>query len=277
MMTSNPVKAGLQRVLNSVGLLERARASTLYDAYWRVADPAVLDRRAAEVTFYRNVLQDLTPGAIVFDIGANQGAKTDIFLRLGARVVAVEPDPFNHRILEQKFRSYRWRQLPVSIVPDAVAAEEGSQTLWIDEPGSGKNTLKRKWVDVLQQDSTRFGHNLQFGGQHTVTTTTADRLMTRFGEPFFIKIDVEGAELDVISGLKKPVPYLSFEINLPEFLEEGCACVTKLRGLTERSRFNYLSGNELSLAMPEWLPAADFVAILRSCSQPSIEVFCRTV
>ena len=276
-MTPNrPVKAGVQRVLNSVGLLERARASRLYDAYWRVADPAVLDRRAAEVAFYRSVLQGFTPGAVVFDIGANQGAKTDIFLRMGARVVAVEPDPFNQRVLQQKFRSYRLRQLPVSIVPLAVAAEEGSQTLWIDEPGSGKNTLNRKWVDVLQHDSTRFGHSLQFGDQQTVTTTTADRLMTRFGEPFFIKIDVEGAELDVISGLKRPVRYLSFEVNLPEFLNEGCACVTKLYGLTERSRFNYLSGTDSRLAMPEWLPAADFLVILKSCAEPSIEVFCRT-
>jgi FkbM family methyltransferase len=190
--------------------------------------------------------------------------------------VAVEPDPFNQRVLEQKFHSYRLRQLPVSIVPHAVAAEEGSQTLWIDEPGSGKNTLNRKWVDVLQHDSARFGHSLEFGGQQTVSTTTADRLMTRFGDPFFIKIDVEGAELDVVSGLKRPVPYLSFEVNLPEFLDEGCTCVTTLHRLTERSRFNYLSGNELQLAMPQWVPANDFVAVLRACSEPSIEVFCRT-
>jgi FkbM family methyltransferase len=102
------------------------------------------------VAFYRDVLQGLTPGAVVFDIGANQGAKTDIFLRLRSRVVAVDADPANQRLLEQKFCSYRLRPLPVSIVALAVAAEEGSQTLWIAEPGSAKNTLSHKWVDTLQ-------------------------------------------------------------------------------------------------------------------------------
>src|SRR5688572_11272177 len=276
MISGDPGKAGVQRLLNSVGLLDRARASRLYDAYWRVIDPGVLQRRAAEIAFYREVLQGLTPGAVVFDIGANQGAKTDIFLRLGSTVVAVDPDPANQRVLEQKFRSYRVRQLPVAIVPVAVAAEEGSRTLWIDEPGSGKNTLNRKWVDALQHDSARFGQALQFGDQQTVTTTTVERLITRFGEPFFIKIDVEGAELDVISGLRRPVRYLSFEVNLPEFLDEGCTCVARLHDLTERSRFNYLSGTVLRLALPRWLPASEFVPVLRSCPEPSIEVFCRT-
>jgi hypothetical protein len=70
MMTSNPVKAGLQRVLNSVGLLERARASTLYDAYWRVADSAVLDRRAAEVTFYRILVRTRVPRPTFFSVSA---------------------------------------------------------------------------------------------------------------------------------------------------------------------------------------------------------------
>ena len=270
------MKTGVQRLLNSVGLLDRARASRLYDAYWQVIDPGVLHRRAAEVAFYRDVLQGLTPGAVLFDIGANQGAKTDVFLRLGGTVVAVDPDPANQRVLEQKFRSYRLRQLPVSIVPVAVAAEDGSQTLWIDEPGSGKNTLNRKWVDALQHDATRFGQPLQFGDRQTVTTTTIETLIARFGEPFFIKIDVEGAELDVISGLRRPVRYLSFEVNLPDFLDEGCTCVARLHDLADRSRFNYLRGTELRLALTQWLPAAEFVPVLRSCPEPSIEVFCRT-
>ena len=270
------MKHSVQHVLNAVGLLERARASRLYDAYWRVTDPGVLERRSAEVAFYREVLQGLTSGALVFDIGANHGAKTDVFLRLGARVVAVDPDPVNQRVLQQKFRSYRLRALPVAIVPAAVAAEEGSQTLWIAELGSAKNTLNRKWVDALQHDSTRFGQPLRFDGQQTVTTTTVERLMTQFGEPFFIKIDVEGAELDVISGLRRPVRHLSFEVNLPEFLDEGRACVLRLHNLAERSQFNYLSGTELRLALTNWLPASEFVAVLAACPEPSIEVFCRT-
>ena len=48
--------------------------------------------RAAGRRFYRKLLAGLQRDGLIFDIGANMGAKTDIFLRLGARVVSVEPD-----------------------------------------------------------------------------------------------------------------------------------------------------------------------------------------
>jgi hypothetical protein len=100
--------------------------------------------------------------------------------------------------------------------------------------------------------------------------------MARHGAPFFVKIDVEGAELGVIMGLKRPVRYLSFEVNLPEFAGEGGACVRLLHALSDRSRFNYLGGSDLDLALPDWIPAAEFETVLSRCPETSIEVFCRT-
>ena len=44
-----------------------------------------------------------------------------------------------------------------------------------------------------------------------VAVTTLDALIARFGVPAFIKIDVEGAEPDVLAGLSHAVPVLSFE------------------------------------------------------------------
>ncbi len=54
-----------------------------------------------------------------------------------------------------------------------------------------------------------------------------------------MKIDVEGLEPSVIRGLRRPVPYLSFEVNLPEFRPEGLECVELLRTLTPTGAFNY--------------------------------------
>jgi FkbM family methyltransferase len=256
-------------------LLERARASRLYDAYWRIADPAVLLRRDEELAFYEALLEEGAKGAVVFDIGANQGAKTDVFLRLGASVVAVEPDELNQNVLYRKFHSYRFRARAVTVVPVAVTEVDGSDVLWVDEPGSGKNTLSQRWVDTLRSDDSRFGHRLNFAEQRRVATTTLDSLVARFGEPLFIKIDVEGAEVRVLRGLRRPIRYLSFEVNLPEFLDDGLECVAQLRRLESEYRFNYVRGAEMRLVLTEWLSADAFSEVLSSCPDASIEVFAR--
>jgi len=104
-----------------MGLYQRLRASPLYDFYWRIADRRIIDSRDSEVEFYRRLLKGFRKGDLVFDVGANHGRKTDVFLRLGARVIAIEPDEVNQQILEQKFHLYRFVRKPVTIVGKAVS------------------------------------------------------------------------------------------------------------------------------------------------------------
>ena len=265
-------KTLLQRCLKSVGLYDRVKQSPLYDAYWHVVDQGVLRQRDAEVRFYRSVLDGLQPGSLIFDVGANQGTKTAVFLRLGAKVVAIEPDEANQETLRGRFLRYRLRKCPVTVVPLAVSEKEGVDTFWIDAPGSAKNTLSEKWVNTLRNDALRFGERLTFGSQRSVATTTLDGLITRHGVPFFIKVDVEGAEVEVLRGLSKPLRYLSFEVNLPEFRDEGLECVHRLRHIGPSSRFNYTLDVSRGLALREWLPATRFLGVLKSCQAAGVEV-----
>src|SRR4030095_4746433 len=62
----------------------RGVARSLRTYYGISADPAGMDR------LYGQFVQ---PGDPVFDIGAHVGGRTAAFRRLGARVVAVEPQP----------------------------------------------------------------------------------------------------------------------------------------------------------------------------------------
>jgi len=269
-------KQYLQERLKRLGIYHRLKASPLYQIYWSVADHSILDGAAKEFEFYRGLLQGFQRGDSIFDIGANHGYKTEIFLRLGARVVAVEPDKVNQRILEDKFLRYRLAPKPVVIVNCAVSDKQATETMWIDEPGSAKNTFSRKWVDTLQKDETRFGHALGFAQHQEVTTTTLEQLCLEQGMPFFIKIDVEGHELSVLRGLRRPVPYLSFEVNLPEFRPEGLQCVELLGGLAPDGKFNYAVGCDQGLLLPEWLHADGFAKVLAQCESSSIEVFWKT-
>src|SRR5258708_30129788 len=105
--------------------------------------------------------------------------------------------------------------MPVSIVGKAVSASNGKEILWVDKPGSAKNTLNTKWVETLRTDSSRFGESLEFAGRCEVETVTLDSLIEAHGLPTFIKIDVEGHEPAVLKGLHRRVPGVSFEFNLP--------------------------------------------------------------
>jgi FkbM family methyltransferase len=271
------LKKQIQRILKRVGVYERLKASIIYDLYWSVADRSIVVRAEDETQFYCNLLKGFRRGCLVFDIGANHGSKTSIFLKLGARVLAVEPDRTNQEILREKFLKYRLDHQSVVIVGKALSDKEAVETMWIDEPGSAKNTLSRKWVETLKHDDERFGHRHDFGEQTTVETTTLDQLIASHGRPFFIKIDVEGYEPNVLRGLHCAVPYLSFEVNLPEFISDGQECVEMLGRLASDGEFNYVTGEyQQGLALPEWLGAQEFTRALAGCAAKSIEVFWKT-
>jgi FkbM family methyltransferase len=271
------IKAPLQQLLKRLGIYHRLQASVVYRMYWSVANRSIILDTTREVDFYRHLLRGFRSGDCIFDIGANNGYKTDIFLRLGARVVAVDPDEVNGDILKNKFLKYRFAPKAVIVVNHAVSDNVATRTMWIDEPGSAKNSFSQKWVDSLRGDDKRFGHTLSFANSKDVTTTTIEYLRESYGAPFFIKIDVEGHELSVLQGLKRPVPYLSFEVNLPEFRPEGLQCVDLLGNLAKHGRFNFATDCREGLALPEWLGPKEFSQILEQSAHGSLEVFWKTV
>ena len=269
-------KEHLQKLLGRIGVYERVKASWIYDFYWSIADRQILRDRRKEVEFYWNLLKGFRRGDLIFDVGANCGYKSDIFLRLGARVVAIEPDQMCQIVLKEKFLRYRVKGKPLVVVEKAVSDKSSTETMWIDSPASGKNTFSQKWVETLRSDEVRFGHKLSFGQVKQVETVSVEQLIAEHGTPFFVKVDVEGYELNVLQGLQRPVPYLSFEVNLPEFRAEGLKCVQVLRQLTRDGEFNYTPDCRRGLVLDKWMRSQEFLGVLSSCSDPSIEVFWKT-
>jgi FkbM family methyltransferase len=266
------VKTQVQYVLKRLGIYHRLKASRLYDAYWLIADKRLVTAISDEVKFYRRHLKGFRPGSLFFDVGANEGHKTNVFLRMGARVVAVDPDEHNQEVLRKSFLTLRLKRRVV-IVGKAVSDADSFATIWIDAPGSGKNTLSHKWVDILRADDQRFGIRHHFTSHREVETVSLETLIGRYGAPFFIKVDVEGHEPSILRGLRRPVPYLSFEVNLPEFRAEGLACIELLSGLDPKGKFNYTADCRGELLLEDWVDQHSFVTAFTSCLLPSIEVF----
>jgi FkbM family methyltransferase len=273
------LKQYCKSVLIRAGVYQRLRSSLAHDLYWSLADRRRIADRSRQVTFYRELLVGYRKGDLIFDVGANVGDKSDVFLRLGARVVAIEPDESNQEILRQKFLGLRLAPRPVVIVGKAVSDCTKIETMYIDGPGSALNTLNQKWVETLRGDKKRFEHTsdkLDFARKTEVETTTLEDLMLRHGTPFFVKIDVEGYEKWALRGLKRPVPFLSFEINLPEFRPEGLECVRLLEQLDRNGKFNYAIDCQQGLALKEWLSTQAFTSVLENCSGSAVEVFWKT-
>lgn len=266
----------LRNWFGRAGVYQRVKTSWIYDSYWSMVDRQIIDDKKSEIQFYRTLLDGFREGDLIFDIGANQGYKTGIFLKLGARVVSVEPDEASQEILKQSFLKYRLKRKPVVIVPKAVSDRNSKLRMWIDTPGSAKNTLSQKWAETLREDNMRFGEKLRFRQCKEVETISMEKLITEHGFPFFIKIDVEGHELSVLQGMQRPVPYLSFEVNLPEFRPEGLQSVEILGRLARNGVFNYSADCRRGLALKQWLGTQEFLAVLGSCGDKSIEVFWKT-
>ena len=183
-------------------------------------------------------------GDLVFDIGANRGMKTTAFLKLGARVVAVDP------ILGiPKWRAYfdaalADRSGQVNVESVAVSDKPGHDEFHINEVFPGFSTFSDKWMRLSGQG--------RFTQTRDVEFVTLETLIEKHGHPSFAKIDVEGWEGHVLKGLMHPIWALSFEFHRRLF-DDTILCAEQLHRLA-RYEYNYCAAGTGPFVLPKWLP-----------------------
>lgn len=193
-------------------------------------------------------------GGLVFDIGAHVGDRTASFLRLGARVVALEPQPRVFRAL----RLLQGRAPGAVLLPLAVGAEEGEVTMYLNSRNPMVATLAQDFIAAAE--GAEGWRDQVWDKRVSVAVTTLDALIARYGIPDFIKIDVEGHETEVMRGLGTAVPALSFEFTT---IQRGCAhsCIRRISALGDY-RFNFSLGEDHLLVREEWIGGAQIRAAL---------------
>jgi FkbM family methyltransferase len=268
------VKSILQRILRRLGLYKWFKEETFaYDVYSYFKERRPLGWRRRELRFFRRLVGQNEGPLLIFDVGANCGKKTDVFLKLGAHVVAVEPDEANLRILSRKYRGALGNR-PVTIVAMAVSDSIRTEKLWVTAPGDGLNTLSEKWVRTLKGNVAKFGKSVDFPCQRDVPTTTLASLIESHGVPDYIKIDVEGHEPQVLRGLNAPVKAVSFEANLPEFGPEAAECIGILSRLSPSGRFNLTSCDTYQgFSLDQWRSGPEIIAILSTLGERTVEIY----
>ncbi|MGE5539047.1 MAG: FkbM family methyltransferase [Gemmatimonas sp.] len=227
----------------ALGLIDRARL-TLGIARSLKTYYGDRDRRSAMSRLYARFLQR---GDLAFDVGAHVGDRTACFLALGCRVVAVEPQPALARLL-------RWRYgRHVAVVHAAVGSATGELALNVNLDNPTVATCSGGFVAAARR-SPRWMDE-RWTRRITVPLTTLDGLIAIYGEPAFIKIDVEGFEAEVLAGLGVAVRALSFEFTT---LQRDVARRALDRCVAlGRYRFNAAIGESQRFVFDAWCPADD--------------------
>lgn len=177
---------------------------------------------------------------LVFDVGSHEGKKTEIFLQRGAKVVCFEPQPACVEKLLQKFGNIE----NVIIVQKGLADKPGKMQLSICSVANAISTLSEEWKKGRFADY-KWDQTIQ------VDVTTLDEIIKQYGLPKYCKIDVEGFEYQVIQGLHKPIPYLSFEFT-SEFLDNAKKCIQYLQGIGY-NEFNVVLGEDDHFKFSNWV------------------------
>jgi FkbM family methyltransferase len=201
-------------------------------------------RNARRRLFYG---QFVRPGRVAFDIGAHVGDRIRCWRSLGARVLAVEPQPDFAWLLRRFFG----RDPGVTVLACGIGREAARATLRVSSRTPTVSSFSDAWMKDVQRDP-RFAR-IAWDRAVEVELCTLDALIERFGEPCFVKLDVEGMERDALAGLTRPLPALSFEY-IPLLRARAAACIDRVVELGDY-RFRRSEVETTRWAEGAWLDA----------------------
>ncbi len=200
-----------------------------------------------EIKFYKVFIKE---GDLVFDIGANGGSKTKVFLKCGAKVIAVEPQKECINILKKKFGKIDM----VEIVNKGLSSTRETKEINIFN-SSPVSSFRDDWKD-------RMFSNCKIIRKEEVKMILIliEDLIDKYGIPDFCKIDVEGFELEVLKGLTSKIKLISFEFS-KEFFKETLDVINYLskEGYT---KFNYTDNFNMTFKNDVWKNKNKFVSEL---------------
>ena len=223
------------------------------------AEPRLAALRRSLDVYYGDSVRDaamdklygrfIRPGDFAIDIGSHVGDRIASFRRLGARVVALEPQPD----CAWAIRAIHGSDQHVKLIEAACGAREGVLTLQVNSANPTVTTASSAFVRAA--DGATGWEGQAWDRQVEVSVTTLDALISTHEVPAFVKIDVEGFEYDVLAGLSEPLPALSFEVTTIQ-RDVAHRCLSRLESLGDY-RFNVSLGESHALTFEDWLSAKE--------------------
>jgi FkbM family methyltransferase len=190
-------------------------------------------------------------GPLIFDIGCHTGEDSDFYLRKGFTVVAAEANPalcaqlklrFSNQIAEQRF----------FLIEKAIAEQAGEVAFYINTNATVWGTIRENWA----RRNARWGAASE---KIIVPSVRFSSLIEEFGVPYYLKIDIEGADLLCLDGLlsfKSRPQFVSFEIEHWSLLREEMNTLTKLG----YKKFKIVDQGLVQAQVPPW-PAREGIYV----------------
>ncbi len=194
-------------------------------------------RRSIILTnFYKKLINK---GDLCFDIGANLGTKSLVFLKLKASVVAYEPQEFciqRLKKIQKKHSIFRCFQLAIG---DSNTQGELKIGNHIEIA-----TLSKKFINYFQNEHVYWKHT------SAINIVTLDSQIAKFGIPKFCKIDTEGFEYTILKKLTHSIPVIEFEFT-GGFIGETILAINHINSLG-KYEYNYILNEHPKWIFKEW-------------------------
>lgn len=184
-----------------------------------IAHPIYLRLRTTDVALCREILlrgqydwQFSTTPKVIVDAGANIGMAAVFYANKfpESRIVAVEPDPSNYRVLKKNSAPYQ------NIVAINAALWRDNRQLDILDPGMGHSTFQTREVDNCTVAE----------GRQLVRGVRLDTLLKDLGIGYvdLLKVDIEGSEKEVFEHSQSWIGGVGvLAIELHDWIQEGCS------------------------------------------------------
>ena len=160
---------------------------------------------------------------LVFDLGYNHGnfARQILNMYPEAKIIGVE----GHQMYHDLFKNSPLKN--TELIQAVVAAEDDKEIpFYICDSNPGINSINPEWISVIRHkhffDDTK--------RTVVIKSITIDKLISLYGIPDIIKMDIEGAESIALKGLSKKCGLITFEWS-EEFFYDAEICVELLKKL----------------------------------------------
>lgn len=192
---------------------------------------------------------------MVYDIGAADDG-VESFIRSGAsKVIGIEP---SERLYKRLLKKYKHNN-NVQLLNIAIGSENTKKEMIVCN-SRYFSTFSEDQVNIIKNHEGC--KNLEFYKKEEVKMCKLDTIIEKYGLPYFCKIDVEGYEFEVFSGLSKKIPLISFEYNT-SLIEKTERCILLLEKLGEYE-FNFADSTSEDMRCDRWINSEKIIKELRN-------------
>jgi FkbM family methyltransferase len=135
---------------------------------------------------------------LIYDVGGHMGEDTDFYLRKGFKVVAIEANPVLAERLKDRFKT-NLSDGSLVLIDAAIAENTGEVDFYVNQSLSVWGTIRPAWAERNAAVEGSLSKLIK------VKATSFPEVLSKHGVPYYLKIDIEGADLLCLEGLiEKP-------------------------------------------------------------------------